>query len=287
MSDTVTIPREAGPVTRPLMRYHGGKWRLAPWIISHFPPHRVYTEAFGGAGSVLFRKERSAVEVYNDLNSELCNLFRVLRDPAQASQLVRMIDLTPYARDEYEMSHARTDDAIEQARRTLFRAAAGHASTAISGKNRTGFHTNVTTAKRLRAKEWLEYPAIVEAVTARMRGVIVENEPAVDVLRRYDDPDALHYVDPPYMSDTRGAWSDKGYQFEMNQQGHIDLAGVLHILKGHVVLSGYAHPLYDELYAGWQRYTRTDYADDSTPRIEVLWIKPGAVVQPSLLELVV
>lgn len=89
-------------VVRPLLRYHGGKWRLAPWIISFFPDHRIYTEAYGGAASVLLRKKRSYAEVYNDLDGEIVNLFRVLRNPAQARELIRLVALTPFAREEFE-----------------------------------------------------------------------------------------------------------------------------------------------------------------------------------------
>src|SRR3990167_11343170 len=107
----------SGP-TRPVMRYHGGKWRLAPWVIEHFPEHRVYTEAFGGGASVLMRKPRSYAEVYNDLDGEIVNVFRVLRDPSQARELERLLRLTPFARSEFETSYITDGDPLEQARRT-------------------------------------------------------------------------------------------------------------------------------------------------------------------------
>jgi DNA adenine methylase len=86
-------------VQRPILRWHGGKWMLADWIISHFPHHRIYTEAFGGAGSVLMQKPRCFAEVYNDLNQDVVNLFRVLRHDSQAKDLERALRLTPFARD--------------------------------------------------------------------------------------------------------------------------------------------------------------------------------------------
>lgn len=100
-----------------MLRYHGGKWRLAPWIIGFFPPHRVYVEAFGGAASVLMRKPRSYAEVYNDLYGDIVSLFRVLRDPSSAQELERRLRLTPFARDELESAYEPAVDAIDAAQK--------------------------------------------------------------------------------------------------------------------------------------------------------------------------
>ena len=103
--------------TRPLVRYHGGKWMLAPWIIAHFPPHRTYVEPFGGGGSVLLRKTRSYAEVYNDLGGEIVNLFRVAR--ARGEELARLVELTPFARAEFAESYEPAEDELEEARRLI------------------------------------------------------------------------------------------------------------------------------------------------------------------------
>jgi len=113
-------------VNHPLLRFHGAKFRLAPWIISHFPRHRIYVEPFGGSGSVLLRKKRSEVEVYNDLDGEIVNLFRVARDNGE--ELSRQIFLTPYSRDEFVKSFELSDDPLEQARRTIVRSFQGFGS---------------------------------------------------------------------------------------------------------------------------------------------------------------
>ena len=101
--------------TRTALRYYGGKWNLAPWIIKHFPPHINYIEPCGGAASVLLRKPRSTIETYNDLDGNVVNFFRVLRD--NPDELIRKIQLTPYAREEYNLSRVPCDDPIERARR--------------------------------------------------------------------------------------------------------------------------------------------------------------------------
>lgn len=271
-------------LTRPILRYHGGKWRLAPWIIGHFPQHKIYVEPFGGAASVLLRKRRAYAEVYNDLDGEIVNLFRVLRDPEQAHKLTKMVELTPYARVEFENSYIKSDNPIEQARRTLFRFAAGH-STSSQRRYATGFRSNVTRSNSTPAHNWSTLPGVFSSVTNRLRGVVIECMPALDVIATYDNREALFYCDPPYVNETRNARSAGDvYAFEMTDDDHRDLAAVLHGVAGHVVISGYACELYDrELYADWHRVERQALADSRRRRVEVLWIKPGSAVQRRLL----
>lgn len=265
--------------TRPVLRYHGGKWRLAPWITGFFPSHQTYVEPYGGGASVLLRKARSYAEVYNDLDGEVVNLFRVLRNPALARELVRQVRLTPYAREEHELSYLTDGDPVEQARRLLVRSFMGFGSDGI--KRKTGFRGNVLRTGTTPAGDWTGMPAVLEQTVERLRGVVIENLPALDVLAKYDHPAALHYVDPPYPHETRG--DDNRYRYEMKRADHVRLAEVLHQVKGYVVLSGYACEMYDhELYADWQRVERATHADGARDRVEVLWLKPGTVVQPEL-----
>lgn len=99
-------------VTRPALRYHGGKFRLAPWLMQFFPPHGCYVEPFGGAAGVLLRKPRVYAEVYNDLDAEVVNFFRVLRDPVLRKDLIHACRLTPYARDEFDLAYEPIDDPL-------------------------------------------------------------------------------------------------------------------------------------------------------------------------------
>src|ERR1700753_245715 len=80
-------------VTRPILRYHGAKWKLAPWIIANMPAHTIYCEPFGGSGSVLLQKKRCGAEVLNDLDGELVRVFRVLQDPGKAEMVRRRLAL--------------------------------------------------------------------------------------------------------------------------------------------------------------------------------------------------
>lgn len=268
---TVTLPAP----TRPILRYHGGKWLLAEWIISHFPPHRIYTEAFGGAGSVLLRKPRSYAEILNDIDGEVVNLFRVLRDPDTAAALTRALVLTPYARAEFDLSYVPTTEPIEQARRTVCRAFMGYGTT-LTGTWPTGFRNDSKKTGSTPAHDWTTYPPQVARFCQRLQGVVIDNEPAITVLKRHDSPQTLHYVDPPYPHSERGRWAGKAYHHEMTDDDHRELATVLHQLSGFVVISGYSCALYDEeLFPDWRKVQRSTHADGANDRVECLWISPN------------
>lgn len=255
--------------TRPALRWHGGKWMLAPWIIEHMPTHRVYVEPFGGAASVLIRKPRSYSEVYNDLDGDVVNLFRVLRDPTTAQTLRRDLELTPFAREEFEAAYEETTSTVERARRTVIRSSMGFGSAGASGK-KTGFRANSNKIGTTPAHDWMNYPASTVAVAARLRGVVIENRDAVDVMRRHDGADTLHYVDPPYLPETRDAGGD--YRHEMTRGDHEELLRALREMKGRVLLSGYASDMYDDALPDWRRVERASLADGARPRTEVLWM---------------
>ncbi len=268
-------------ITRPLLRYHGGKWKLAPWIIQHFPPHRIYVESYGGAGSVLLRKPRAYSEVYNDLDGEVVNLFRVVRNPAQARELVRLVKLTPFARDEFEESYLVDGDPVEWARRTIVRSFMGYGSGSASGQN-TGFRNNANRSGTTPAHDWMHLPDALEKTIERLRGVVIEHRPAIEVMRIFDREDCLHYIDPPYTAETRDSGSD--YRHEMNSADHEEMAATLRSLTGMAIVSGYRCELYDRLFAGWQRVDRSAHADGARDRIESLWISPNAIRRPSLFD---
>ena len=265
--------------TRPLLRWYGGKWKLANWIISHFPPHRVYVEPYGGAASVLLQKPRAFSEVYNDLNSEVVNLFRVVRD--RGEELQRVIELTPFSREELDLSYSPADDPVEQARRTVLRSFASRGAESVSGVYRSGFRSYAPARGAMPARDWRNLPGNVPAVIERLRGVVIENRNAIEVMQMHDVPEALYYVDPPYVMVTRTR--KRGYLHEMDNSDHLQLAEVLHSLKGRVVLSGYASELYDQLYLGWDRVERRTMADGAIERVEFLWLSPNCR-QGGLLE---
>jgi len=282
--------------SRPVLRWHGGKWLLAPWIIAHFPAHQVYVEPFGGAASVLLRKDRAYAEVYNDLDQTLVGLFRVLRDPASAVRLFRVlrdpasavrlfreIELTPFARDEFFGAYETCDDPVEAARRTMIRSFMGFGSDGSNGVYRTGFRANSNRSGSTPAQDWRNYPPALAAIVDRLMGVVIENRDAAEVMRAHDAETTLHYVDPPYLPETRSAGNRRRgagyhvYVHDMETAQHLPLLEELRALRGMVVLSGYPSPLYDDALPGWRRVERKALADGARQRIEVLWLNAAVV----------
>lgn len=257
-------------VSRPILRWHGGKWLLAKWIINHFDNHRIYVEPFGGAASVLMQKSRSYAEVYNDLDDEVVNLFKMVRDHGE--ELRRALELTPFSRTEFIESYSANTDPLEQARRTVIRSFMGFGSN--SHNKITGFRSNANRSGTTPAHDWMNYPDAMGALIERLSGVVIENRNAADVILAYDSPHTLHYVDPPYVSDTRDKGTD--YRHEMTDQDHVLLAEMLHGIEGNVVLSGYRCELYDDLYRDWERIDRNAYADGARHRVESLWLSSGS-----------
>lgn len=257
--------------SRPVLRWHGGKWLLAPWIISHFPKHRVYVEPFGGAGSVLMRKEPSYAEIWNDLDGDVVNLFQVLRSD-EAHELVRQIRLTPFSRAEFDGAYETSASPLEKARRLVIRSFMGFGS---NGHNRvTGFRANSNRSGTTPAHDWVNYPDSLSVVIDRLSGVTVESKDAKAVMAQHDGPDTLHYVDPPYVFATRADLS-KDYAHELTDGDHAELLVFLRGLAGMVILSGYPSSLYDNALHDWHRIEREALADGAAKRTEVLWINPA------------
>lgn len=267
--------------TRPLLRWLGGKFRLAPWVISHFPAHRIYVEPFGGAASVLLQKNRAYNEIYNDLDGELVNLFTVLRGN-RSGELLEALRLTPYARAEYVAAFRPAEDPVERARRTVVRSHLAHGTGGARMDRPTGFRTDGVTGTTNVAGEWADLPEALKAVIERMRGVNIEQRPAIDLIKHYGGPETLFYLDPPYLPATRSAKSRKPgekyhtYAFEMTEGDHAELLAVCRESAAMIVLSGYPDPTYDSLLQGWRRSDVAARAHRNSPRTECLWINPAA-----------
>lgn len=261
---------------RPILKYHGGKWRIAKWIISNMPNHSAYVEPFCGAANVLLRKPRVKTEVLNDLNGRLVNLFRVLRDELLAAELKYRIFFTPCAAAEYLLAREKSDDPLEDARRMLILGHQGFGSSGPAGGKlsswgrgiRSGCHTSYS-------MEWADILNHIDIWAKRLRAVFIDCLEYQEILEKWDSEETLFYADPPYVASTRQGAGNKGYAYEMTDQDHIELAQLLHKVKGKVVLSGYNSELYDDLYSKWTKIERAAIAERGKHTIECIWLSPN------------
>lgn len=235
---------------RPPVKWHGGKYYLAKRIISLFPPHRIYLEAFGGAGSVLLNKQPVEVEAYNDLDLRISRLFRVLQ--MQGREFVERVQFIPYSQYEFESAECYPAHASDLDKAVCdfirWRQSFGGRGTSWS-----------YTTKRARGgmagdvNAWWtaidQLPEIVE----RLRRVQILSQPAIDAIRRFDDAEALIYCDPPYVHQTRASNSRDVYNVEMTEEEHYELGEVLNACCAKVVISGYPSALYENIFKTWRR----------------------------------
>jgi DNA adenine methylase len=245
-------PRRRGE-RRIAFGWYGGKFSHLDWLLPLLPPARHYCEPFAGSAAVLINRKPSPVETYNDLDGEVVNFFRVLRD--QKEELVQAIGLTPFSKREFELAVAEPANglsAVERARRFYIRARqvrTGLAQTASVGR---WAHCTLTSRAGMAGavSRWLGAIEHLPDIAQRLLRVQFENAPAIEVVRRYDSPDTLFYCDPPYPHGTRG--DSKAYGYEMTDGAHRELAAVLGKCKGRVAVSSYRSPLNDEIFEGWR-----------------------------------
>lgn len=268
----------------PPMPYFGGKQRTAASLVALFPDHEHYVEPFAGGLSVLLAKAPSKLETVNDLDGDIVTFWRVLRD--RPEELERVAALTPHSRAEHQISRDRDDiDDLERARRVWVALSQGRGGQLV----RTGWrrHIDASGTSMGLPGYMAGYLERMPAAARRLRYVSLECRPALEVIESYGaSPTALLYVDPPYLGGTRG--TTHAYRHEMRAETeHRELAEALHASQAAVVLSGYAAPLYEELYAGWDRVEIAAYSGQGNHsaaarnvRTEVVWSnRPIAVAQ--------
>lgn len=256
----------------PILKWPGSKWRMARGIAATLPAHRAYLEPFAGSLALLFAKPRSFVETVGDVNGDVVNLFRVVRE--RPADLAAAAALTPYARAECDLAWAeeRVGEPVEDARRFLVRCWMNHGQKQVrkggwahtTGASRNGRASGVPN----RAGQWAQLPDRIWAVVGRLQGVQIESRPALDLIARHAHADCLIYADPPYPRATR---TEGLYRDEMTDADHGALLDALDAHPGPVILSGYACPLYDGRLVHWHRTEIAANAEKGLPRTEVIW----------------
>jgi DNA adenine methylase len=265
-------------MTRKLIAFgwYGGKYSHLDWLLGLLPEAHHYCEPFGGSAAVLLNRAPSPVETYNDIDGEVVNFFRVLRE--QKDELIYAIGMTPFAREEF-LDAIRTNGngheltSLEQARRFFVRARqvrTGLAQTASVGRWANCLQTS-RAGMAGAVSRWLGSVEGLEWIATRLLRVQIENDVAANVIQRYDSSSTLFYCDPPYPHDSRG--DSKAYQYEMTDAEHMQLYAVLAQVQGKVAISGYHCELMDRLYKGWNVHEEGAKMTHSvkTERSEVLW----------------
>jgi len=273
-------------------QYFGGKSKMLAKLLPLLPPHRVYVEPFCGAASLFFAKQPSPVEVLNDLNEDVVNVFRVLQDKETHEELRFRLMYTPYARAEFiralEMRGQKDLTPVERAWAFLVRQNMGLGGTArTSGNWGRVFISNQGCADT--CNNWLMRLSMLDAWRWRLMTVQIDCRDALEVIRYWDSSDTLFYIDPPYVTETRKRLNT--YAHEMTDERHKELVGLLLGVKGKAVVSGYEHPLYSPFaQAGWKvhKFHTVCFAAGrvrgsglqgngnslaKVPRTEVVWVK--------------
>ncbi len=265
--------------------WYGGKFSHLDWLLPLLPEAQHFCEPFGGSAAVLLNRRPSPVETYNDIDGEIANFFRVLRD--RKNKLVEAIGLTPFSREEFEsaineLAHDVSD--VERARRFYIRARQVRTGLAQKASAGRWAHCRLTSRAGMAGavSRWLGAVEDLPLIAQRLLRVQIENDKATNVIKRYDSEDTLFYCDPPYPHDSRGDINAYGY--EMTDDEHRELAEVLHKVNGRVALSSYRSKLMDELYGDWRCIEAPAKVVHSvkTFRQELLWInyEPDSVESP-------
>ena len=247
-----------------VLKYPGAKSRLANWIVNNMPKHNVYLEPYAGSLSVLLNKPRCHIETVNDLHGEVVNFFRVLRD--KPDEFKRLIEHTPYSREEYDLAYLESEDDMERARRFCVRCWQGFG---CANLYHNGFKSGQQTKSPNPAKAWAEYPDTIIQAANRLKGVQIENLSALEIIKRYNTSDVFIYADPPYLHSTRKNYL---YKHEMTDDDHMEMLNTLRQHPGQVMISGYENDLYNSVLKGWRKIKKDTLAENGVKREEVLWM---------------
>lgn len=256
---------------RNVLKYPGSKWRIAENIVDLIPPHHTYLEPYFGSGAVFFNKSPSDIEMINDLDSNVTNLFQCIQtDP---EQLARLVMTTPFSRELYDKQFDKTikDTALlsahERATNFLIRCWQGHGYR--TNGHKVGWKNDIQGRESMYALwNWYRLPDWIIQVTERLRQVQIENRPALEVIERFNYSNVFMYIDPPYVLSTR---KGNQYKYEMTDVDHIELLNTLRSSQAKIMLSGYDSKLYNDLLPDWNKTTMVSHTENGSPRKEYIW----------------
>ena len=269
--------------------WYGGKFSHLDFILPNLPEDaRHFCDVFGGSAAVIINRKPAPAETYNDIDGELVNFFAALRDTRTSDSLIKAIALTPFSREELVRACEPPGgiEPVERARRFFVRARQTRTGLAQTSSEGRWAHCVLTSRAGMAGavSRWLGSVEGLPEIVQRLQRIQIENAPALEVVERYDTPETLFYLDPPYVHDARGDAS--AYGAEMSDADHADLARALHRIKGRAAISGYRTPLYDQLFGDWRRVDADPRLCHSVrqPRQESMWMNYEAGRQLELVE---
>lgn len=260
---------------RSIFKCHGGKSLIKNWIISNFPTNYqkfYYAEIYGGAANILLNKQKSNLEIYNDIDKCVFNVLNCLK--TKSNEVINSLNEIEYNLDTFELAknnqlkHHNT--AIKEAVNEII----------IRRMSRGGLKKTFSWSSRKRGGQpgdvnaWENFKKNINEICYRLQNVILFNEDAVEVIKKYDSKDIFFYADPPYLKSTRT--SKNIYDFEMTEEDHIKLAECLNGIQGKAMISGYESELYKKLYKGWKKYYKdmpnhSSQQKEKQRRTEIIW----------------
>ena len=260
-----------------VLKYPGAKIKLADWIISNIPPHSVYLEPFFGSGAVFFNKAKSEIETINDLNDDVYNYFKVLRDYPE--ELIEALSLTPYSRKEYIEAYLSdgNDNCIEKARKFAVRCFMGFGA---SNCYKNGFRSSQCHKSPDVPKLWSKLPETLVLASKRLLQAQIENLDYKELLNRYNTRDVFIYLDPPYVPDMRKNYI---YKNEFKLQDHEELLGLIIKHPAKIMISGYDSPLYNDVLKNWRKASKKNQVESGLIREEVIWM--NYEIEPTLFDI--
>jgi DNA adenine methylase len=260
---------------KPPFGYYGAKLRIASQIINSLPPHNAWVEAFCGSAAITIAKKPAPIEIINDLDNQIVNLFEQLRNNSE--KLIRAICLTPYARQEYFSSKQKDDIAepLEKARRFLVSTMMTvNGAVGATGAGFSFCQSYARDGREARVNRWYNLPERLKLVVERLKSIRVENRDARELLNMFlNKPATLFYMDPPYLMDR----SHK-YNHDIDEDFHIELLKISNKAKCMILISSYDNDLYNEYLSSKNGWTKTiietntaDTSGKKYKREEVLW----------------
>lgn len=266
---------------RQILKYPGSKWNIAPKLTELIPPHHSYIEPFFGSGALFFCKPPSNIETINDLNSDVTNLFQCIQEDAE--RLARLLITIPFSREVYEKQFDKNiayTDNYERAASMLVRCwqSFGHRA----NNEKVGWKIDVQGRERMYALwNWYRLPEWIIEICERLRTVQIENRPATELIKLFNNDCVFQYWDPPYMLGTR---SGKQYIHEMTDKEHEELLTLALQSKSMIMISGYESELYNDMLHDWNKVSFKSCAEKGAPRSEIVWMNYEINTTISLLE---